>query len=90
MHKLCTNWANQHASKFDSSKYQLVHLLQKRNMDINKDLILDNGYLVKVQISGILLGVEIDNQLKLEPYKNRINMRVSKNITTLFYLAESI
>ena len=31
---------------------------------MNKDLMLDNSYFVKTQKSEVLLGVEIDNQLK--------------------------
>ena len=33
-HRLCVDWAKKHASKFDPSKYQLVHLSRKRNADI--------------------------------------------------------
>lgn len=89
MHKLCTNWANQYVSKFDPSKYQLFHLSRKRNTDINKDLVLDNGYLIKAQKSGILLGIEIDNQLKWKLHLEQIKIRVSKHITALFCLAGS-
>ncbi len=38
MYKLCINWANQLASKFDPSKYQFIHLLWNKNIDNNKQL----------------------------------------------------
>ncbi len=63
-HRLCIDWAKKYASKFDPSKYQIVHLSQKQNADINRDLTLDGNYTIKAQKSGLLLGVEIDNQLK--------------------------
>lgn len=88
-HKLCVNWAKKHASRFDPSKYQLVHLSRKRNADTNKDLVLDNGFYIGVQKSGVLLGVEIDTQLKWKPHLEQIKMRVSKRITALSCLAGS-
>lgn len=87
-HKLCANCAKKHASQFDSSKYQLVYLSRKQNMDTNKDLLLDNGFCIKAQKSGVLLGVEIDNQLKWKPHLEQIKMRASKS-TALSCLAGS-
>ena len=86
-HRLCVNWAKKHASKFDPSKYQLVHLSRKQNADINRDLILDGNHTIKAQKSGILLGVEIDNQLKWKNHLDQIKIRASKSITALSCLA---
>lgn len=52
------DWAKKHASKFDPSKYQLVHLSQKRNADMNRELSLDGNHIIKAQNSGILVRVE--------------------------------
>lgn len=61
VYQLCTDWATKYAPKFDSSKYWLVHLLQKKNADLNRDLILNSNHKIKAQNLGILLGVKIDN-----------------------------
>lgn len=89
-HRLCVNWAKKHASKFDTTKYQLVHLSRKQNTDISKDLLLDDGHIIKAQKSEILLGVEIDNQLKWRTHLDRIKIRASKSITALSCLAGSV
>ena len=81
MHWLCIDWAIKHISKFDPSNYQFVHLSRKRNANINRKLILDGDYKIKAQKSGILLGVEIDNQLRWRNHLNRIKIWTSKSIT---------
>ncbi len=86
-HRLCVDWAKKHASKFDLSKYQLIQLSRKRNADINRDLTLDGNHTIKAQKSGILLGVEIDNQSKWKNHLDRIKIRASKSINALSCLA---
>lgn len=89
-HPLCIDWAEKHASKFDPSKYQLVQLSRKRNTDINRELTLDGNHVIKNQKSGVLLGVEIDSQLKWKNHLDRMKIRASKSITALSCLAGSI
>lgn len=48
-HRLYIDWAKKRASKFDPSKYQLIHLSRKRNADINRELILDGNHTIKAQ-----------------------------------------
>lgn len=57
-------WAKKQASKFDLSKYQLVHLSRKKKKDINQKFVLDNNHIIKSQKSGILLRLEIDKQIQ--------------------------
>lgn len=88
--RLCIDWAKKYVSKFDPSKYQLVHLSRKRNTDINWELVISGNHIIKAQKSGILLGVEIDNQLKWKNHLERIKIRASKSITALSCLAGSV
>lgn len=73
-----------------SHQIPAVHLSRKRNTNINKGWFLDGNHTIKAQKSGILLGVEIDNQLKWKNPLDRIGIRASKSITTLSCLAGSV
>lgn len=45
-HQLYIKLAKKHISKFDLSKYQLVHLSYKQNININWKLVLDGNYII--------------------------------------------
>ena len=89
-HVLCIAWAKRHASKFDPIKYQLVHLLRRRNAELHTDLILSDSHTIKAKTSGVLLGVEIDNSLRWKQHVERIKMKATTSISALSCLAGSV
>lgn len=78
------------ASKFDLAKYKLLHLLSKKNVDLNTGLVMSDSQTIKAKTSGVFLEVEIDNILRMKQYVERIEMQATMSIFTLLYLAGSI
>lgn len=83
-------WAKRHASKFDPLKYQLVHLSRKKNAELHMDLALSHSHTIKAKTSGVLLGVEIDNDLKWKQHVERIKMKAITSISAQSNLAGSV
>ncbi len=75
--------AKRYTSKFDQVKYQLVYLSGKKNIKSNTKIVLTDSHTIKVQTSGVVLGVKTVNDLRSKQNIERIKVEATMNISIL-------
>lgn len=65
-----------HISKLNRSKYLFVYLSPGHNKTIDKKLTLNNSPIFKTKKAKVLLGFEIDNELKKLPYLDLMKIHI--------------
>lgn len=75
--------AKRYTSKFDQVKYQLMYLSGKKNIKSNTKIVLTDSHTIKVQTSGVVLGVKTVKDLRSKQNIERIKVEATMNISTL-------
>ena len=85
----CKKWEETHASKFNPSKYSLIHL-PSRNQKVNMTSAVQlDGRSVEPVSKCRILGLVLDNMLNWESYIEHIEAKTTKSLGALSSLAGS-
>jgi ribonuclease HI len=95
IHEKAKKWGAQHASKFDESKYQLVHFTRRterhRKMEDhnqNQEVQLNN-ITIKAEASVKYLGVIMDNKLRWKDHIRHAEAKATKSIGAMAAISRS-
>ena len=82
------DWSSTHASKFDLSKYHLVHFRPKAFTGPELPLFLP-GRTLSPEVSAKYLGIVLDSALTWGPHLNHLESKTTKKLAVLSALARS-
>lgn len=80
--KICKNWRVKYRLVFSLVKYQLIHIIKKKNIDYISEVKLKE-FLVKEAITIINLGIILNPKLSWKDYILKIKEEAIKNLGVL-------
>jgi exonuclease III len=88
LHNFCTKWSRTHGSKFNVSKYGLLHISRQRRGDLERALQLEEVTVIpKTQLR--LLGVTLDTRLDGKAHLKRVEEKLPALLATISSLSGS-
>ena len=79
--QIAMNWFKQNSMKANASKFQMMFL--SRNQDPLDESIEVNGHFIKCSKSINILGVELDNKIRLDHHVDQVCSQAGKQVNAL-------
>ncbi len=86
---ICEGWRIKRRSEFSISKYQLIHISRKRDLDYAAGVRLKGGYVVQGTTLAINLGITLQSKLSWKDHISKIKTKAIRSLRALSSIAGS-
>ena len=85
----CEDWRIKHGSEFSISKYQLIHISRKRDLNYTAGVRLTRGHVVRGIVTAINLGLTLQSKLSWKDHISKIKSKAIKSLGAMSSIAGS-